>query len=422
MKKYLSFKSVCGSLAVVVLMTSCVAKKKYTEAQNNITQLQTENAQLKETGTSMQQSMATLETTNRGLQSSLDSTNTWVSGQQTRWNSFQAFYDEGMKTTEQVHQMLHTQLDNLIGAENITTTGGRIYVTLAEKTLFSSGSSKLSSKGTEVLTSLAQAIKDNPNVEIDIAATPGYYTAGDMGTMGSSTTMNNNMSNSSMNNSSMNNQNMNNQNSTNQSSTNQNSTTTNQNNTTTNQNSTNQNNNTTNRNNTTGNNTTANQNSTNQNNTATNQNSTSQNNTGTTQNNTSGNTSGNTSKLNSSGSTANRSASGSNSGAAKKSSTTRSTARTSSESKSRTYASSPSRKSSVTSSSTWSLNMARSGAIAKKLVDEGVAKSRILVNDDKTSSNGTQRDFQIVISPKSDTYYNTIGNGSTTTTPGTSNK
>ena len=190
MKKYLSLKSVCG-LAVLVLMTSCVAKKKYTEAQNQITQLQTENAQLKETGTSMQQNIATLETTNRGLQTSLDSTTTWVSGQQSKWNSFQAFYDEGTRTTEQVHQLLHTQLDDLIGAENITTNEGRIYVTLAEKTLFSSGSSKLSSKGQEVLTSLAQAIKDNPNVEIDISAGPGFYSASNMSASMDNTSMNN---------------------------------------------------------------------------------------------------------------------------------------------------------------------------------------------------------------------------------------
>lgn len=353
MKKYLSLKSVCG-VAVVVLMTSCVAKKKYTEAQNTITQLQTENAQLKETGTSMQQNIVTLESSNRNLQTSLDSTNTWVTGQQSRWNSFQAFYDEGTKTTEQVHQMLHTQLDDLIGAENITTNAGRIYVTLAEKTLFASGSSRLSIKGTQVLEQLAQAIKDNPNVEIDIAATPGFYTASNMST-GS---MDNSMSSS----------------------------------------------------------------------------------TTTTQSNTTTTTSDPTIKqdddlkykdqntkvkvdhdgdikikqknnANMSSSTVKRSATSSYT--AKKSSTTRSTARKSSESKSRMYASSPSRKTSVSSSSTWSLNMARSGAIAKKLVDEGVAKSRILVNSDNAASTGT-KDFQVIISPKADTYYNTIGNGNTT--------
>ncbi len=376
MKNYLSLKSVCG-LAVVVLMTSCVAKKKYTEAQNTITTLQTENAQLKETGTSLQQNLATLQTTNTTLQSRIDSTNTWVTGQQSRWNSFQAFYDEGTRTTEQVHQMLHTQLDNLVGAENITTSGGRIYVNLAEKTLFASGSSKLSTKGADVLTALAQAIKENPNVEIDIAASPGYYTAGNM-TAGS---MDNGMNNSS-------NSNMNNQNNQ--------STTTNKSNMNNNQ--------------------------------------------STTTNSDArikqeddlkykdANTKikadkdgdvkvkmhGNKSN-NNSGSYANRSASSSYSGSAKtKSSANRSTARKSSEATSKSYSSSPSRKASVSSSSTWSLNIARSGAIAKKLVDEGVAKSRILVNSDNTSSSTGTKDFQVIISPKADTYYNSLGNGGNT--------
>lgn len=340
MKKYLSFKSVCGGLAVVVLMTSCVAKKKYTEAQNQITTLQTENAQLKETGTSMQQNIATLETTNKSLQTSLDSTNTWVSGQQSRWNSFQAFYDEGAKTAEQVHQALHTQLDDLIGAENITTSGGRIYVTLAEKTLFSSGSSRLSAKGQEVLTTLAGAIKDNPNVEIDIAASPGYYTAGNMSTMNTmdnSTTMNN----------------QNNQNTTTDPTIKKDDDLKIKDEDT-------------------------------------------------------------KIKVDKDGdvkikSDANKSTN--RTYAAKKTTTTRSTARKG-ESKSRTYSSSPSRKSSASGSSTWSLNMARSSAIAKKLVDEGVAKSRILVNSDQTGAANTTKDFQVIISPKADTYYNTIGNGS----------
>ena len=351
MKKYLSLKSVCGGLAVVVMMTSCVAKKKYTEAQNTITQLQTENSQLKETGTSMQQNIATLESTNKNLQTSLDSTNTWVTGQQSRWNSFQAFYDEGTKTTEQVHQLLHTQLDDLIGAENITTNAGRIYVTLAEKTLFSSGSSRLSTKGTQVLEQLAQAIKDNPNVEIDIAATQGFYTASNMTSMDNSTSMNN-----------------------------QNTTTTT---TTTDQTTVKQDDDMKMKDDNTkvkvdrdGDVKIKHDNHAN--------------------------------KSYSNNTTTKRSASSSYSGAAKKS-TAKSTARRSSESKSRTYSSSPSRKSSMSSSSTWSLNMARSGAIAKKLVDEGVAKSRILVNSDNNSTSTGTKDFQVIISPKADTYYNTIG-------------
>ncbi|HEX6181505.1 MAG TPA: hypothetical protein VFZ47_09670, partial [Chitinophagaceae bacterium] len=191
MKKYLSLKSSLCGLAVVVLMTSCVSKRKYTDAQNTITQLQTENAQLKETGTTMQTNIASLEANTKALQSRLDSTNSWVSGQQTRWNSFQAFYDEGTRTAEQVHTQLHQQMDALIGAENITTSGGRVYVVLAEKTLFKSGSSKLTTQGEEVLATLAQAIRDNPNVEIDISSVPGYYAGGPVNTSTTMTDMDN---------------------------------------------------------------------------------------------------------------------------------------------------------------------------------------------------------------------------------------
>lgn len=351
MKKNLSLKSLFG-LAVLVLMTSCVAKRKYVDAQNTITQLQTENAQLRETGTSMQTNITSLEANNRSLQTRLDSTNTWVSGQQTRWNSFQAFYDEGTKTAEQVHQQLHMQMDSLIGAENITTSGGRVYVTLAEKTLFTSGSSRLTAKGESVLAQLAQTIKDNPNVEIDIASVPGYYTgAGMTGTDGTTTMATDNA------------------------------------------------------------------------------------NTTTTTSDTKvkvdddlkikdGDTKmkvdkdgdvkiktdaskQKTSTARTSNDYAKKSATRSYSGAAK---TKTSTARKSSETRSKTYSTNPARKTSA--GSTWSLNMARSSSIAKKLVDEGVSKSRILVNNATGDANGTtKKDFQVIISPKTDTYYEAIGNG-----------
>ncbi|MGB8191971.1 MAG: hypothetical protein WCF67_08635 [Chitinophagaceae bacterium] len=351
MKQNLLLKSVSG-LAVVILMTSCVAKKKYTEAQNQISQLQTENARLTETGNTMQQNVTTLESNNRNLQTRLDSTNTWVTGQQTRWNSFQAFYDEGTKTTEQVHQQLHEQMDAVIGAENITTAGGRVTVTLAEKTLFASGSSRLSAKGQEVLTQLAQIVKDNPNVEIDIASAPGYYMAGNMTSSSDNTSMNSTMNNT--------------------------TTTTSD---------------------------------------------------ATVKTDADGDVKykdANTKvKMDSDGdvkikSSGNKSVSttkksSSYSGTAKKSTTYKSTARKS-ESKSRTYSSSPSRKAATSASAAWSLNMARSGAIAKKLVEEGVAKSRILVNNDNTAASATtSKDYQIIISPKADTYYNSLGTPAGTT-------
>ncbi|HEY0677195.1 MAG TPA: hypothetical protein VGD17_02870 [Chitinophagaceae bacterium] len=347
MKKYLSLKTVYG-LAVVVLMTSCVAKKKYTEAQNTITQLQTENAQLKETGTTMQQNIATLESERTTLKTRLDSTNTWVSGQQTRWNSFQAFYDEGMKTTEQVHQQLHSQLDDLIGSENITTANGRITVNLTEKTLFTSGSSRLSTKGADILAQLAQVVKENPNVEIDIASTPGYYT--DMAS-GSTPTSDVTMANDQT------------------------------------------------------------------------TNPPAQKDDAKMKTDDDGDVKYKddktkikadadgdvkvktaTTKTKTSGTYAKKSAT--------KSYAAKSTARKS-ESKSRTYSSSPSKKSTTSASATWSLNMARSSAIAKKLVDEGVAKSRILVNNQtSTGTTPANKDFQIIISPKADTYYKAIGNPS----------
>ncbi|HKP31181.1 MAG TPA: hypothetical protein VJT83_00555, partial [Chitinophagaceae bacterium] len=75
---------------------------------------------------------------------------------------------------DQLHQELHTQLDDLVGATNIAKTGEKIYVTLPEATLFSSSSTSLSKKGKEIVNTLAAAIAQHPDVEVNVATSAIY--------------------------------------------------------------------------------------------------------------------------------------------------------------------------------------------------------------------------------------------------------
>jgi len=175
-----------------LLLTSCVAKKKYVEAQNRISQLEQQNADCTAKTTSLNTNIATLQQTNSDLQHRYDSSINSYTTQQTRWSDYTSFYDKQSSSAEQMHQTLHQQLDDMIGASNIVLKANKVYITLPESTLFSSGSTSLSTKGKQIVTTLASTISQNPDVEVYVATSATDVT---------NTAMNSNNGNSSMNNS-----------------------------------------------------------------------------------------------------------------------------------------------------------------------------------------------------------------------------
>ena len=161
-------------LVFATLFTSCVAKKKYTEAQNTITELREQNALCLQRGDSLNQSLSSLQQTNSDLQRRFDSTSSAFASSQTRWNEYTGLYEKQSTAADQLHQALHTQLDDLVGATNIAKSGEKIYVTLPEASLFSSSSTSLSSKGKEIINTLGAAIAQYPDVEVNVATSAVY--------------------------------------------------------------------------------------------------------------------------------------------------------------------------------------------------------------------------------------------------------
>ena len=181
-------------LGMALLLTSCVAKKKYVEAQNRISQLEQQNADCTAKTESLNTNIASLQQSNSDLQHRYDSSINSYTSQQTRWNDYTTYYNTQSSSAQQLHQTLHQQLDDMIGASNIVLNSNKVYITLPESTLFTSGSTSLSSKGRQIVTTLASTISQNPDVEVYVATSASDVT---------NTAMNYN--NSSDNSSSMNN-------------------------------------------------------------------------------------------------------------------------------------------------------------------------------------------------------------------------
>ncbi len=169
---------VFSGLALAMLLTSCVAKKKYVEAQNTITELRQQNADCMVKGDSLNQSLSSLNQANNELQRRYDSTTTAFTSSQSTWNNYTSYYDKQVNTVSTLHQQLHQQLDEKIGAENIASDNKKVYVTLPEGILFTAGSTNLSTKGKDIINTLALAIAQNPEVEVNVATSAIYNGAG----------------------------------------------------------------------------------------------------------------------------------------------------------------------------------------------------------------------------------------------------
>ncbi len=156
-------------IGMALLLTSCVAKKKYVESQERVSQLEQQNAECVAKTESLNTNVATLQQTNTELQSRYDSSMRVYTNQQTRWNDYTGFYNKQKSSADQMHTTLHQQLDDKIGATNIVLHNDKVYITLPEATLFNSGSTSLSTKGTDIVNTLAATIAQNPDVEVYVA-------------------------------------------------------------------------------------------------------------------------------------------------------------------------------------------------------------------------------------------------------------
>lgn len=178
MKKNLSLAGF-GLAAMGLFMGSCVSKKKYMEAQTSAaTRYTTDSTEWATRSATLQQNISSLEQKNTDYQKQVDSFRTTSQNYQKRLETFQSTYTTQNTSTEQLHQQIHTAIDEYVEASNVESKNGKIYVNLPEKMLFASGSSTLSSKGKQALDKLSEVLASNDNVEVDIITTAAYYSDG----------------------------------------------------------------------------------------------------------------------------------------------------------------------------------------------------------------------------------------------------
>ena len=169
MKKIMSLSG-AGLLAISLLMTSCVSKKKYVQAQNTIEQYRQDSIACAQRNTEFQTSISGLEEKNRALQTEYDSTK---KAYETRWATMQTYYDEQKASADQLHQEIHQSLSNsdVIDANDIKSSNGRVYVTLDQRVFTGN---QLNSKGKQAVGQFSNTIKGKDKVAVDVVTGDSY--------------------------------------------------------------------------------------------------------------------------------------------------------------------------------------------------------------------------------------------------------
>lgn len=161
---------IIGLLVAYALgLSACVAKRKFLAAQSRISMLRSDSARLANRVSSLEGEVGSLDAANRDKASQLDQNQAQIQSQQQRLRQLQALIDQQQKNTEALRKKM---ADALVGfnASQLTVSvkNGKVYVSMQESLLFPSGSAVVNPKGKEALSTLAQVLNQNPDINVEV--------------------------------------------------------------------------------------------------------------------------------------------------------------------------------------------------------------------------------------------------------------
>lgn len=164
-------------LSIVVLMSSCVSKKKWNQLLSDKAavdqMLESEKSKVKD----LEGKVANLENANADLQSKYDSETARLAGEINQFKSdlesSQATAAEAMsklKLSEGELAQLQTSVRGAVsgGGFDLSPKDGRLYVTMTDPVLFNSGSIRVKRKYNGTLENVANVLKGNPSLRLII--------------------------------------------------------------------------------------------------------------------------------------------------------------------------------------------------------------------------------------------------------------
>lgn len=167
-------KTLALCIAVGLLATGCVSKKKYASATGHVQKLQGDSLRYEE-------EIRGLRANIDGLQGKVGQTSQRLAGTQAQLAQTEAELQEKARRMDELSKRLEAQnnamtalrtkvADALVNfkAEDLTVSmkDGKVYVSLSEQLLFKSGSAAVDPKGEQALGQLATVLNANPDISV----------------------------------------------------------------------------------------------------------------------------------------------------------------------------------------------------------------------------------------------------------------
>ncbi len=162
-----------GGLAAVLCLgsASCVSNKKYLtlkdQAHRDSMALAAMIADQQGRIGALEGKVGQLKASGDFTTSQLNQSQEEVARQQERLRQLQALIDQQKRATEELRARIADAMKGFSSDQlSVFTKNGRVYVSMQESLLFPSGSAVVNPKGKEALGTLAQALNQNPNINI----------------------------------------------------------------------------------------------------------------------------------------------------------------------------------------------------------------------------------------------------------------
>lgn len=170
-------------IVALLVMTSCVSKRKYLDSQvalrlskadsatlaNRVRNLQGNVADLERQIQALKDANAKLSEDANATHSQLSSSKQAYAQQQQKLEQLQSLLDQQKQKAAELKKKMTDALSGFNSNElTVSQKNGKVYVSLSENLLFPSGSAEVNAKGKEALSKLAAVLIINPDISVNI--------------------------------------------------------------------------------------------------------------------------------------------------------------------------------------------------------------------------------------------------------------
>jgi len=144
-------------------------KNQKTNNLARINELTDQSRQLQSQVGKLQMDLGDMEAANKSTNTKLTQSQKQIADQQKKLLQLQGLIDQQRKNTEELRKKISDALVDFNSSQlTVSMKNGRVYVSMQESLLFPSGSAEVNPKGKEALSTLAQVLNQNQDINVNV--------------------------------------------------------------------------------------------------------------------------------------------------------------------------------------------------------------------------------------------------------------